>query len=143
MLHGLAKAGIERAVVVLGVGAEQLVDSVKQENYGSMRVEFIWGIDNNWGTSYANGIMTARSSFPGDEPLLIVRSDYLFDSRLLEKIAGCRFTADTAAYALVDSNPETLEWVSGGAPPLAPRSPVVWLDSGDTRASARHRNLYP
>jgi choline kinase len=114
VLHGLASAGIERAVVVLGVGAEQLVDTLKQETFAMLRIEFLWGVDINWGSSLANNIMAARTAFTADEPIMIVRSDYLFDWRLLRRMARCDVLAKgTAAFALIDSAPETLEWVSG------------------------------
>ena len=120
VLHGLVSAGVERTVVVLGTGAEKIADSVKSEFMGSesahrMKVEFLWGVDVNWGSSLANNIMAARTAFTGSEPLLIVRSDYLFDWRLLRQMASCVFGADKSvdAYALIDSNPETLEWVTG------------------------------
>ena len=41
VLHGLASAGIERAVVVLGVGAEQLVHSIQAEVFATMRVDSV------------------------------------------------------------------------------------------------------
>ena len=117
VLRGLQAAGVSRAVVVLGVGAEQLVETVKQEHFRTLVVEFLWGVQVNWGSSLANNIMAARSAFvANDEPLLIVRSDYLFDWRLLDRMVG---TADyfaqggVDACALVDAAPETLEWVSG------------------------------
>ena len=114
VLHGLESAGVERAVVVLGAGAEQLADSIKQERFGSLKVEFIWGVEINWGSSLANNIMAARAAFAGSsEPLLIVRSDYLLDWRLLRQMARCTFDKHTSAFALIDSAPETLEWVSG------------------------------
>ena len=115
VLHGLASAGVERAVVVLGTGAERIKDSVMQEFVGSenakkMKVEFLWGVDVNWGSSLANNIMAARAAFSGDEPLLIVRSDYLFDWKLLKMMVNCAFSKGLTvdAYALVDSNQETL-----------------------------------
>lgn len=113
VLHGLASAGIERAVVVLGMGAEKLFDSVKQEHFENLKVQFIWGVEVNWGSSLANNILAAKSAFAGDEPLLIVRSDYLFDWRLLQRMARCTFDRDVSAFALIDSEQETLEWVSG------------------------------
>ena len=60
-LHGLQAAGVVRAVVVLGVGAEKLVHTVQREHFHTLRVEFIWGVEANWGTSLANNIMAARS----------------------------------------------------------------------------------
>ena len=117
VLHGLASAGIERAVVVLGNGAEQLMHSIRQEHFEAMglRVEFIHGVQITWGSSLANNIMAARAAFVGDEPILMVRSDYLFDWRLLRRMAdtGSAFDRDTAAFALIDAAAETLEWVSG------------------------------
>ena len=113
VLHGLASAGIERAVVVLGAGAEQLVDALKQERFASMKIDTVIGVDIHWGSSLANNIMAARAAFPADEPLLIVRSDYLFDWRLLRRMARCTFDKQTSAFGLIDSAPETLEWVSG------------------------------
>ena len=113
VLHGLQSAGVERAVVVLGAGAEKLVDSVKQECFDTLRVQFIWGVEVNWGSSLANSILAAKSAFQGDEPLLIVRSDYLFDWRLLRRMACVSFDAGVSAFALIDSEPDTLEWVSG------------------------------
>lgn len=44
---------------------------------------------------------------------LIVRSDYLFDWRLLQRMTDCVFAKDVEAFALIDSAQETLEWVSG------------------------------
>lgn len=113
VLHGLQDAGIERVIVVLGVGVEKLVELVQAESFPRMIVKFIWGVEFNWGSTYANNVMTARSAFEGDEPLLIVRADYLFDWRLLHKMAGCAFTSTVDAFALIDSAPETLEWVTG------------------------------
>lgn len=71
VLHGLAWAGITRAVVVLGVGAEKLVESVRQEEFTSMSIEFLFGVEINWGSSLANNIMAARTAFVGDEPLCV------------------------------------------------------------------------
>ena len=113
VLHGLQDAGIERVIVVLGVGVEKLVELVQAESFPRMIVKFIWGVEFNWGSTYANNVMTARSAFEGDEPLLIVRADYLFDWRLLHKMARCAFTSTVDAFALIDSAPETLEWVTG------------------------------
>ena len=112
-LRGLCSAGIEHAVVVLGTGAEALCDTLRQEQFATMRVEFIWGVDMQWGSSLANNIMAARAAFASDQPLIIVRSDYLFDWRLLHKMANCVFDSSTEAFALIDSATETLEWVSG------------------------------
>ena len=113
VLHGLQDAGIDRVIVVLGVGVEKLVELVQAESFPRMIVKFIWGVEFNWGSTYANNVMTARSAFEGDEPLLIVRADYLFDWRLLHKMARCAFTSTVDAFALIDSAPETLEWVTG------------------------------
>lgn len=113
VLLGLQAAGVERAVVVLGNGAEQIRDSITQEQFPSLRIEFLWGISMEWGSSLANNIMAARTAFEGDRPLLIVRSDYLFDWELLHQMARVRFDSKTEAFALIDSAQETLEWVSG------------------------------
>lgn len=75
VLRGLEWAGIRRAVVVLGKGAEELETAVRLEAFEHLRLELIWGDDFNWGTSLANSIMAARSAFAErGEPLLIVRA---------------------------------------------------------------------
>ena len=114
-LHGLEWSGITRAVVVLGKGAEELASAVRLERFEKLKVELLWGDDFGWGTSLANSIMAARGAFDEKgEPLLIVRSDYLFDWRLLHKMARARFTSkDIDAFALVDTAQEVLEWISG------------------------------
>ena len=113
-LHGLQRIGIRRAVVVLGVGADDLATALKLEQFTTLRVEFLWGVEFNWGSSLANSIMAARAAFdPNGGPLLIVRSDYLYDWRLLQKMACARFSRGVDAFALVDAAPETLEWISG------------------------------
>jgi len=86
---------------------EKLVELVQAESFPRMIVKFIWGVEFNWGSTYANNVMTARSAFEGDEPLLIVRADYLFDWRLLHKMARCAFTSTVDAFALIDSARDT------------------------------------
>mmetsp|Transcript_13758 Transcript_13758/g.26867 ORF Transcript_13758/g.26867 Transcript_13758/m.26867 type:complete len:833 (+) Transcript_13758:196-2694(+) len=112
VLRGLQRVGIERTVVALGQGANAIVESVRRHPF-NMQVDFVWGNEFAWGSALANSIMAARSAFQDNEPLLIVRSDYLFDWRLLQKMATVRFTRDIDVFALVDTGPETLEWVSG------------------------------
>jgi len=114
VLRGLEWAGVSRAVVVLGKGAEQMASAVRRERFATLRVELLWGDEFNWGSSLANSIMAARGAFATEgEPLLIVRSDYLYDWRLLHKMARARFAAGVDAFALVDKAQETLEWISG------------------------------
>ena len=92
VLHGLQEAGMQRAVVVLGAGAEQLQDTIKREAFSTMHVEFLWGVEVNWGSSLANNILAARSAFANDEPVLVVRSDYLFNWQLLRRMSSCMFS---------------------------------------------------
>ena len=113
VLHGLERVGITRAVVVLGAGAEKLAASLRREAFTTLKLEFVDGARVAWGSSYANNIMAARTAFVGDAPLLIVRSDYLFDERLLRRMVNCPLARRVDAVALVDAAPETLEWVSG------------------------------
>lgn len=114
-LHGLDSAGITRAVVVLGKGAEDLASALRLEHFDRLKVECLFGdADINWGTSLANSIMAARAAFDENGgPLLIVRSDYLYDWGLLHKMARARFVPGVDAFALVDTAQETLEWISG------------------------------
>lgn len=65
-LHSLQRAGIERAVVVLGVGAEKLVSTIKLEIFSTLVVEFLWGVEFNWGTSLANNISALARTEPPD-----------------------------------------------------------------------------
>lgn len=78
------------------------------------QVEQLWGDEFNWGSSLANSIMAARPAFDErGEPFLIVRSDYLYDWRLLYRMARVSFRGGIEAFALVDTAKETVEWISG------------------------------
>ena len=46
---------------MLGVGAEALVETLRHEHFSTLKIEFLWGVQVNWGSSLANNIMAARA----------------------------------------------------------------------------------
>ena len=86
LLNSLCAIGIERVVITLGHAAASVADAVRAEDYGAMRIDFVW-CENSWKRGHASNIMAARSMFPDGEPLLLVMSDNLFCPSLLSQIA--------------------------------------------------------
>jgi len=111
LLIGLCRAGLERAVVAVGDGAE-LIESAVREAELPIQVSYVTVPPSLW-RNLANSILMCKAAFKTDEPLLIVRADQLYDWRVLRKIACAPFVPGIDAFALVDPAPETLEWASG------------------------------
>ena len=111
LLIGLQRAGLERAVVAVGEGAE-LIEAAVREAELPMQVDYVMVPPSLW-RNLANSILMCKAAFKTDEPLLIVRADQLYDWRLLRKIACAPFAPGIDAFALVDLAPATLEWASG------------------------------
>ena len=70
------------------------------DRYGRKKVLLIgvalFGLVSIWvgAAQSANSVIAARAAFPGKAPLLIVRADNLYDSRLLRRIAAAPFGTD-------------------------------------------------
>ena len=111
LLIGLCRAGLERAVVAVGDGAE-LIETAVREAELPIQVSYVTVPPSLW-RNLANSILMCKAAFKTDEPLLIVRADQLYDWRVLRKIACAPFVPGIDAFALVDPAPETLEWASG------------------------------
>ena len=111
LLIGLCRAGLERAVVAVGDGAE-LIEAAVREAELPIQVSYVTVPPSLW-RNLANSILMCKAAFKTDEPLLIVRADQLYDWRVLRKIACAPFVPGIDAFALVDPAPETLEWASG------------------------------
>ena len=111
LLIGLCRAGLERAVVAVGEGAE-LIEAAVREAELPMQVDYVTVPPSLW-RNLANSILMCKAAFKTDEPLLIVRADQLYDWRLLRKIVCAPFVPGIDAFALVDPAPDTLEWASG------------------------------
>lgn len=111
LLIGLCRAGLERAVVAVGEGAE-LIETAVREAELPMQVSYVTVPPSLW-RNLANSILMCKAAFKTDEPLLIVRADQLYDWRLLRKIVCAPFVPGMDAFALVDPAPETLDWASG------------------------------
>ena len=86
LLEGLQRAGITRAVVTLGEAAASIEAAVQAYPFKSLKVDFLYSSRTLW-YNLTSSIIAARAAFPGNEPLLIVRADQLYDWRLLRKIA--------------------------------------------------------
>ena len=84
LLIGLCRAGLERAVVAVGDGAE-LIETAVREAELPIQVSYVTVPPSLW-RNLANSILMCKAAFKTDEPLLIVRSDYLFDWRLLQRM---------------------------------------------------------
>ena len=115
LLVGLEQAGIERVVCTLGHSAAEVAACVLEYGF-RLKVDFVWltlGTAGSTWRNLANSILASRAAFPGNEPLLIVRADQLYDWRLLSKIARQPFADGIEAYALVDVSPATLGWADG------------------------------
>ncbi len=118
LLAGLEQAGIERAVVTLGEKATQIAECVTEYGFTRIQIDFVYltigsAVGAAW-PSLANSVIAARALFTGTAPLLIVRADNLYDSRLLRRIAEAPFGQDRRfkAYALVDATPATVRWAT-------------------------------
>ena len=111
LLIGLCRAGLERAVVAVGDGAE-LIETAVREAELPIQVSYVTVPPSLW-RNLANSILMCKAAFKTDEPLLIVRADQLYDWRVLRKIACAPFVPGIDAFALIDPAPETLEWASG------------------------------
>ena len=68
LLNSLCAIGIERVVITLGHAAASVADAVRAEDYGAMRIDFVW-CENSWKRGHASNIMAARSMFPDGEPV--------------------------------------------------------------------------
>lgn len=119
LLAGLEQAGIERAVVTLGHDATNVAECVTAYGFTHLQIDFVYlTLGSATGTVWrnlANSVIAARTSFAGStDPLLIVRADNLYDSRLLRRIAEAPFDADgqLEAFALVDATPAALGWAA-------------------------------
>ena len=119
LLAGLEQAGIERAVVTLGHDATKVAECVTAYGFTHLQIDFVYlTLGSATGTVWrnlANSVIAARTSFAGStEPLLIVRADNLYDSRLLRRIAEAPFDAAgrVEAFALADATPAALSWAS-------------------------------
>lgn len=116
LLSGLEQAGLNRVVITLGHNASQVADCVQAYGFRTLKIDFIYmtigKVKGTW-SNLASSIIAARAAFRGDEPLLIVRGDQLYDSRLLRKLADAPLAKDLHAFALIDVSPATLRWVDG------------------------------
>ena len=75
LLDGLQRAGIERAVVVLGEDGDSIVRAVQEAPDLRLMVNYVHAPPSTW-CSLANSIRLARAAFAtSDEPLLIVRAE--------------------------------------------------------------------
>ena len=110
LLNSLCAIGIERVVITLGHAAASVADAVRAEDYGAMRIDFVW-CENSWKRGHASNIMAARSMFPGGEPLLLVMSDNLFCPSLLSQIA-CSDLSHCDAVVAIDNAAETVRWAT-------------------------------
>lgn len=122
LLAGLEQAGIERAVVTLGHDAAQVAECVVGYNFTRLKIDFVYltlgsAVGAVW-RSLAASVLAARTAFTGSAPLLIVRADNLYDSRLLRKIAMADFTHERRfeAFALVDATPRQVAWATKARP---------------------------
>ena len=118
LLAGLEQAGILHAVITLGHDAAHMAECVTAYGFTEMKIDFVYltlgsAVGSVW-RNLANSVVAARAAFEGDAPLLIVRADHLYDSRLLRKLAAAPFGPGGRfdAYALVDATPALLRWAA-------------------------------
>jgi len=110
LLNSLCAIGMERVVITLGHAASSVADAVRQEDFGTMRIDFVW-CENSWKRGHASNIMAARSMFSNGEPLLLVMSDSLFCPSLLSQLA-CSDLTESDAVVAIDNAAETVRWAT-------------------------------
>ena len=128
LLAGLEMAGVVRVVVTLGHDAAQVAECVTAYGFARLAIDFVYltlgsSAGSQWRNT-ANSVLAARALFAGEEPLLILRADHLYDARLLRKIADAPLVPPSherasktrassrrcQAYALIDSSPALTSW---------------------------------
>lgn len=99
-----------------------MAECVTAYGFTSLQIDFVYlTLGSTAGSVWrnlANSVIAARAAFTGTAPLLVVRADNLYDFRLLRKIATAPFGGSRRleAFALVDSTPSTLAWVTKARP---------------------------
>jgi 3-dehydroquinate synthase len=98
VLLGLQKAGVKRAIVVVGYGGEQVVRFLTNHPDLKLAVEFV---DHaGWQQGLASTILAAKDRV--NEPFLLAMSDHVFDPRLIARMAGAH-PGEREAWMLVDT----------------------------------------
>ena len=101
ILARLQRAGIERAVIVVGFGADQIIRALTHHPDLDLEVSFVHHC--GWRQGLASSILAAREEI--DEPFLLTMSDHLFHDDLITRISTAEL-GDDQALMLVDPDPD-------------------------------------
>lgn len=100
VLLRLQQAGLQRAVVVVGFGGDEIVRELTNHPELTIALEFVKNPD--WQKGLASSLLAARDKI--QEPFVLAMADHLFDGDLVKKVAQAQLQADEQAVMLVDKN---------------------------------------
>lgn len=100
VLMGLQQAGVQRAVVVVGFGGDEIVRELTNHPELTLSIDFVK--NENWQKGLASSLLAARDKIA--EPFILAMADHLFDAELVKRIAQVQLGPDDGAVMLVDKN---------------------------------------
>ena len=101
ILGRLQRAGIERAILIVGFGADQIIRELTHHPDLDLEISFLR--HSGWRQGLASSILAAQDQI--EEPFLLTMSDHLFDDRLIAALLAADL-GDDQGVMLVDPSPE-------------------------------------
>lgn len=103
VLRTLQEGGIQKAVVVVGYGADQVIRALTRHRDLTLELEFITHLD--WQRGLASTILAAQEKIA--EPFLLTMADHVFDASMVKEFieGGKNFQGPTM---LVDKNIDSI-----------------------------------
>jgi 3-dehydroquinate synthase len=100
LLRQIGRAGVRRAVVVVGYGGAEIVRALGGHGELGLAVEIVW--NPNWQDGLASSVACGASAI--DEPFLLVMADHVFDEEIVRQMTSVPVLPG-GVVALVDARP--------------------------------------